>query len=92
MFNAKERHFSVADIAANLNLSADTIRKLFRDEPGVIIIENPRRGCRTFQTLRIPESVAQRVYERLTNQIDPVTGLRLRKRLCRRFPYRGGAR
>lgn len=79
MFNPRERHFSVADLAANLNLSTDCVRDLFRNEPGVIVIERPRKGCRGYQTLRIPESVAQRVYERLKSKPH-------------RSPYRGGAR
>ncbi len=62
-----ERHYSVAELAATWNLSEDTIRRLFLCEPGVIIIHRPRRRARAYRTIRIPESVAQRVYERLAN-------------------------
>ena len=47
-------------------LSVDTIRNLFEKEPGVMIIYRPRRGVRRYRTLRIPASVAERVFRRLT--------------------------
>ena len=44
-------------------LSEQSIRRLFQDEPGVFILgdDNPR-GRRGYQTLRIPEAVAMRVW------------------------------
>ena len=59
-----ERHFSVAELAERWNLSPDTIRKLFENEPGVLVLGESltRRGKRRYTTLRIPESVAARVY------------------------------
>jgi hypothetical protein len=63
-----ERHFSPAELAELWNLSADTVRRMFETEPGVLVFENPiRSSSRRFRTLRIPESVAQRVYSRFTN-------------------------
>jgi hypothetical protein len=46
-------------------LSENSIRRLFIDEPGVFLIgsSNPR-GRRGYVTLRIPESVALRVWRR----------------------------
>jgi hypothetical protein len=63
-----ERHYSVAELAERWNLSADTIRKLFEDEPGVLVLGESftRRGKRRYTTLRIPESVAARVHRRLS--------------------------
>ncbi len=60
-----ERHLTVAELASLWNVSEDTIRRLFLPEPGVIVIHRPRRRARTYKTLRIPESIAQQVYERL---------------------------
>ena len=61
-----ERHFSPAEIAELWNLSEDTVRRIFDREPEVLIFENPERGsARRRRTLRIPESVAERVYRRL---------------------------
>jgi hypothetical protein len=41
-----------------------TIRRMFHDEPGVMKVgkANRRDGKRDYMTLRIPESVALRVY------------------------------
>jgi hypothetical protein len=60
---ALERHYSVAEIAALWNLSSDVIRRLFRDEPDVLVIgdSNPRHK-RRYVTLAIPESVVVRVH------------------------------
>jgi hypothetical protein len=63
-----ERHFSPAELGELWNLSADTVRRMFENEPGVPVFENPARSSsRRFRTLRIPESVAQRVYARFGN-------------------------
>jgi len=66
VFNIRERHYTVAELATSRNLSPDTIRDLFRDEPGVLKITKPRRGTRGYVVLRIPESVAIRVFDRQT--------------------------
>ena len=63
----RERHFTVAELAELWQLSPDTVRRLFVGESGVIVIHNPRRRTRTYKTIRIPESVAQQVHERLMN-------------------------
>ncbi len=62
-----ERHYSVAEIAALWNLSPDKVRRLFQNEPGVLVLGDaqPRYGRRRHTTLRIPESVVQRVHCRL---------------------------
>jgi hypothetical protein len=41
---------------------------MFKREPGALIWENPEKASeRRRRTLRIPESVARRVYTRLSN-------------------------
>lgn len=62
------QHYTVAEIASAWKLSEDTIRKLFRDEPGVLVIGNqkPRYGRRRYVSLRIPEFVVERVHRRLS--------------------------
>jgi hypothetical protein len=61
-----ERHFSPAELAEQWNLSEDTVRRIFEREPDVLIFENPERGSsRRRRTLRVPASVAERVYRRL---------------------------
>jgi hypothetical protein len=55
-------------------VSGDTIRRLFEREPGVLVIERARsRNARHYRTLRIPESVAERVHRRLSNPAVPRT-------------------
>jgi len=62
-----EKHFAPSDLAKAWGVSAETIRALFRDEPGVLKIgQNGTRLRRGYKTLRIPESVAQRVHTRLS--------------------------
>ena len=61
-----ERYLTVADVAELLKVKEDTVRRLFGNEPGVLVICFPRRGRRVYRTLRIPESVYQRVLARLT--------------------------
>ncbi len=63
-----ERHFSPEQLGELWNLSADTVRRLFDREPGVLVLERARaHGRRRYRTLRSPESVAQRVHKRMTN-------------------------
>jgi hypothetical protein len=45
-------------------LSTDSVRRLFENEPGVLVIERPSKNTRRYRTLRIPESVALRVHRR----------------------------
>ena len=61
---AFERHYSVDELAALWGMSGDFVRRLFLHEPDVVIFHH-RPGRRVYRTLRIPESVAQRVHLRL---------------------------
>jgi hypothetical protein len=64
-----ERHYAVAEIAEMWNLSADKVRELFENEPGVLVIgERSPRHKRRYVTLRIPESVLERVHRRLSSK------------------------
>jgi hypothetical protein len=56
-----ERHYSVSEVATLWRLSRDSVRRIFRREPGVLVI-----GDR-YVTLRIPESVLERVHRKLSN-------------------------
>ena len=62
-----ERHYTVAEIAARWNLSVDAVRRIFQNEPGVLVLgDQPSRSKRRYTTLRIPESVLERVHRRLS--------------------------
>ena len=67
-FAFSERHYAVGEIAALWNLSSDAVRKLFQDEAGVLILGGQEAAThkRRYTTLRIPESVLQRVHRRMT--------------------------
>jgi hypothetical protein len=60
------RHFAARELAEIWKLDETTIRRMFQDEPGVFKIgrDGRRDGKRDYVTLRIPEAVALRVYEK----------------------------
>jgi hypothetical protein len=62
------RHFSPVEIAGLWNISVDSVRKIFENEPGVLVLGNiqPRRGKRNYTTLRIPAYIVERVHRRLS--------------------------
>jgi hypothetical protein len=62
-----EKHFTPATLAQAWGVSVQTIRELFKSEEGVLKIgSNGTRNRRAYKTLRIPESVAERVHTRLS--------------------------
>jgi hypothetical protein len=63
-----EPHYSPAEIAEMWKLSVDCVRKMFENEPGVLVIggQNPHGRKRRYTTLRIPEFVLERVHRRLS--------------------------
>jgi hypothetical protein len=67
LVHVDEPCLTVADVAERLKIKHDTVRRLFMNEPGVIVIRFPRKGKRLYRTLRIPASVFQRVVTRLTH-------------------------
>ena len=61
-----ERHYPPSEVAELWQLNVETIRQLFQDEPGVIVIQAPpKKGKRQYKTIRIPQSVLERVHKRL---------------------------
>jgi hypothetical protein len=67
MQSAIERHFTVLEVSELWQLHPDTVRKMFRDQPGVLKIGGKeRRGKQGYVTLRIPESVLARVHAERT--------------------------
>ena len=61
-----EPFYTIVEVAERLKVNDDTVRRLFLNEPGVVVICFPRKGKRVYRTLRIPESVLRRVVTRLT--------------------------
>jgi transcriptional regulator GlxA family with amidase domain len=54
-----QQFLTIVEVAERLKVNEDTVRRLFLNEPGVIVICFPRKGQRVYRTLRIPESVFQ---------------------------------
>ena len=64
---AGERHFTPDELATLWNVSPETVRSIFRNEPGVLKIgDKGTRHKRGYITLRIPEEVVERVHKRLS--------------------------
>jgi hypothetical protein len=61
------KHFTPTELADAWGVSVDTIRNIFRNEPGVLKIgKRESRFKRGYITLRIPRDVAERVHRRLS--------------------------
>lgn len=66
---ADEQHDSPAQLAERWALSSDTIRDLFKNEVGVIVIDRPETlHKRAYSTIRIPRSISSRVHCRLQSK------------------------
>lgn len=62
-----ERHYSPAELAKTWGVSVQTIRDIFKNESGVLKIgRDGTRHRRRYKTLRIPESIAEKVHGRLS--------------------------
>lgn len=69
-----EQHHAPSYYAKLWSLSDDAVRGLFRGEEGVLEIDRPEKmHKRGYTSLRIPESVAERVYARLMSKRRPTS-------------------
>ena len=61
------KHFSPSDLAKAWGVSVETVRSIFREEPGVVKLgKTGTKSRRGYFTLRIPQQVAERVHRRLS--------------------------
>jgi hypothetical protein len=58
-----EKHYRVSDLAKLWRLGRETVRKLVKDDPGVVKIRQGRKRAHT--TYSVPESAARRIHTRL---------------------------
>jgi hypothetical protein len=64
-----EKHYTVGELAEAWGLVEDTIRPWFIDVPGVLKIEHKlRKGKRGYLVMRVPESIARKIYRERTGQ------------------------
>lgn len=62
---ATEKHYKIEQIAELWGMCEKTVRNMFREEPGVLRKMQPaKRGKREYTSLRIPQSVVERVHRR----------------------------
>lgn len=62
---AFERHYTPKELASLWKKDSTTIRRMFENEPGVLIDEKPEtRKKRRYRSFSIPESVVERVHRR----------------------------
>jgi len=66
---SQERHFSPKELGDLWGFSADTIRRWFLKEPGVLVLNDGTHSKRRYRSIRIPASVAERFHRRLTKVI-----------------------
>ena len=59
-----ERHYTINELASIWRLSAEFVRQIVRHEPGVTEWVRQQPGRRRYRVLRVPQSVAERVYRR----------------------------
>lgn len=59
-----ERHYTINELASMWNLSGEFVRQLVKHEPGVTEWVRQQPGRRRYRVLRIPQSVAQRIYQK----------------------------
>ena len=61
-----ERHYRPSEVAELWKFNVETIRRLFQDELGILVLQSPvKKGRRRYKTIRIPQSVLERVHKRL---------------------------
>ena len=75
-----EKHYKIGEIAEAWNMAESTVKQIFKNEPGVLTIGLGTRPTgrrhkytRHYVSLRIPESVFLRVYQKLVNKRPGVT-------------------
>jgi hypothetical protein len=64
--------YTVKELAFLWNMSPESIRRMFVNEPGTLVFRMQATGRRTYRNVRIPGTVALRVQNRMT-VVAPVT-------------------
>ena len=71
----EQRHFTVGELATMWNLSGEFVRQLVENEPGVTEWVRQRPGARRYRVLRVPRSVARRLYARALSRVAPPSSM-----------------
>jgi len=62
-----EKHHRIGDLAKLWGLGRETVRKIIKDDPGVVKIRMGRKKPHTIYS--VPESAAHRIHTRLLNTL-----------------------
>ena len=62
---AFEKHYRIGELARIWGLGRETVRKLVKDEPGVVKVRLGRKKAHTIYS--VPASAAERIHTRLLN-------------------------
>jgi hypothetical protein len=60
-----EKHYRISDLARLWGLGRETVRKLVKDDPGVVKVRMGQKKTHTIYS--VPESAAHRIHTRLLN-------------------------
>ena len=69
----EERHFTVPELAEMWNLSREFVPQVVQGEPGVTEWVRQQPGRRRYRVLRVPQSVAERLYNRALGKAEDQT-------------------
>ena len=60
--------YTVAEVAHMTGYSAQTVTRMFENEPGVFVLERNKRGGkrRSYRSIRIPRVVYERVVRKIS--------------------------
>jgi hypothetical protein len=60
-----EQLITIKEAASALRWSYDSVRRYFKDQPGVLVRHQPKRYKRTYRTYMIPISVFRREWNKM---------------------------
>lgn len=66
----EERHYTIPELAKMWNFSTEFVRQIVRGEPGVTEWVRQAQGRRRYRVLRVPRSVAERLYRQALTRAD----------------------
>lgn len=66
----EERHFTIRELSRMWRFSEEFVRQIVKDEPGVTEWVRQQPGRRRYRVLRVPQSVAERLYNRALGKAE----------------------
>jgi len=66
----EERHYTISELAEMWKFSKEFVRQIVRGEPGVTEWVRQQPGKRRYSVIRVPQSVAERLYRRALTRAD----------------------